>query len=440
VQAWFEEVAAFLENRLEGGEIFTASFVGETSDFVRINRGRVRQAGRVSQRHVTLDLIEGRRHATGTLALSAEPRADRDRLDHLVRDLRELRGDLPEDPHLLYATDAPSGEVRRIGRLPAAEEVLDAVRHAGRERDFVGLYAAGPIQRGFASSLGQRNWFESESYHLDWSFHGAAGAAVKCDYAGREWNVRDFSERADAAAEQLAALARPVRTIEPGRHRVYLAPAAVHELLSILGWGGFGLRAHRTGASPLLRMTEADARLSAAVTLSENTADGIAPSFEVHGFACPDVVPLVQEGRFVECLVSPRSAVEYGVPTNGASAEESPISVDMGGGSLARDAVLREIGNGLYVGNLWYLNYSDKPACRTTGMTRFATFAVDNGVLAAPVPAMRFDETIYRLLGDALVGLTRERETILDSDTYGRRSTRSARVPGALVDGLTFTL
>lgn len=102
--------------------------------------------------------------------------------------------------------------------------------------------------------------------------------------------------------------------------------------------------------------------------------------------------------------------------------------------------MLREIGNGLYVGNLWYLNYSDKPACRTTGMTRFATFAVDNGVLAAPVPAMRFDETIYRLLGDALVGLTRERETILDSDTYGRRSTRSARVPGALVDGLTFTL
>jgi hypothetical protein len=43
-------------------------------------------------------------------------------------------------------------------------------------------------------------------------------------------------------------------------------------------------------------------------------------------------------------------------------------------------------------------------------------------------------------LGTGLVGLTTERDFILDSDTYFRRSTRSLRLPGALVDGMAFTL
>jgi hypothetical protein len=63
-------------------------------------------------------------------------------------------------------------------------------------------------------------------------------------------------------------------------------------------------------------------------------------------------------------------------------------------------------------------------------MTRFATFWVQHGVIQAPVEVMRFDETIYRLLGDNLVGLTAEREMILDPGSYFQRSTDSARLPG----------
>ena len=98
------------------------------------------------------------------------------------------------------------------------------------------------------------------------------------------------------------------------------------------------------------------------------------------------------------------------------------------------------LGSGIYVGNLWYSNFSDRTACRTTGMTRFATFWVENGEIVAPLEVMRFDETLYRMLGANLVGLTRERETILDPGTYYERSTDSARLPGALIDDFTFTL
>ena len=94
----------------------------------------------------------------------------------------------------------------------------------------------------------------------------------------------------------------------------------------------------------------------------------------------------------------------------------------------------------LYISNLWYLNFSDRSACRTTGMTRFATFWVEGGTIQSPLEVMRFDETLFSMLGEKLVGLTRERELLLDPGTYEQRSTRSAHLPGALVDDFTLTL
>ncbi|MGH8067091.1 MAG: TldD/PmbA family protein, partial [Candidatus Entotheonellia bacterium] len=79
-------------------------------------------------------------------------------------------------------------------------------------------------------------------------------------------------------------------------------------------------------------------------------------------------------------------------------------------------------------------------ACRMTGMTRFATFWVEGGVIQAPLSVMRFDESIYRMFGDHLLGLTAERDFILDASTYHERSTGSSRLPGALVEDFTFTL
>jgi len=84
---------------------------------------------------------------------------------------------------------------------------------------------------------------------------------VKCGYAGFVWDPAEFTRKVDAAAEQLAVLARPPRTIPPGRYRVYLAPEALYEIIGLLGWSGFGLKEHRTKQTVLLKMVEEDARL-----------------------------------------------------------------------------------------------------------------------------------------------------------------------------------
>ncbi|MEN3354118.1 MAG: hypothetical protein V7640_2276, partial [Betaproteobacteria bacterium] len=119
---------------------------------------------------------------------------------------------------------------------------------------------------------------------------------------------------------------------------------------------------------------------------------------------------------------------------------ESPESLELAPGDLRADDVLGALDTGLYIGNLWYLNFSDRPAGRITGMTRFATFWVEGGRLVAPVTPLRFDDTIYRMLGENLIDLTTERELLLSTSTYDERSTASAQLPGALIGSLRFTL
>ena len=436
----FEQLSDAIGGMLQAGEVFTASYSAEDSDFIRFNKGAVRQAGSVSQSQLTLDLIEGRRHCAATVGLTGDLELDRPRLARLVTELREKRAFLPEDPYLLYATDVRSSEAVRATELPEGAAAISEVQQASAGRDLVGIYAAGGIHTGFANSFGQRNWHTTTNFNLDWSFYHQADKAVKSSYAGFEWDAQAFQHKVSWAAAQLDVLRHTSHTIQPGRYRVYLAPAALCDITAMLASGGFGLKSHKTKQSPLLRMVEHGERLSPALSILENTGEGVAPNFQEDGFIRPDRVALIEGGAYRDWLVSPRSAAEYGTETNGASADETPESVEVAAGDLQRDDVLSKLGTGVYVSNVWYLNWSDLPACRTTGMTRFATFWVENGEIKAPLSVMRFDETAYRMLGANLQALTTERELVLDPSTYFGRSTYSGRIPGALVEDFTFTL
>ena len=440
MQDYFYTLADTVTALLQGDEVYTCTFRGEDSDFVRFNRSAIRQAGTVAQRFLSVDLIRGQRHAAADVALSGTLEEDRAHLEQVIEELRGQLPYLPEDPHLLYATDVQSSVHQRENRLPDSAAAVAAVLAAGRGRDLVGFYAAGGIYAGFANAFGQRNWFASYSFNCDWSFYYQADKAVKTAYAGFVWEPEEFAGKVASPAEQLAVLQRLPHTIPPGHYRVYVAPAALEDILHTLAWGGFGLKDHRTKQTTLLKMVEEGTRLHPGVTLRENTRDGVAPNFQGAGFIKPDQVTLIEAGVFRNCLVSPRSAKEYGVPTNGASAWETPQSLEMAAGDMPRQEVLQRLDTGVYINNVWYLNYSDRSACRMTGMTRFATFWVEHGVIQAPLNVMRFDASIYRLLGERLLGLTTERELILNPSTYHQRSTGSSRVPGALVDDFNFTL
>lgn len=441
MQTYFYELVDFVNAGLTGREVALCNFFGEESDFVRYNRSTIRQAGSVEQRGFDLTLIRGQRHAAASLAVSGDPTLDRTRLSGTLERLRGQLDVVPDDPFLCYSTDVRSTEAIHPNRLPEDRSmVVNSIVEAGAGRDLVGILAMGGIHRGFANSLGQRNWFSIHTHHFDWSFYSSGDKAVKSSYAGAVWDPAAFRTRVDQAARELEILRRPPKTIAPGRYRVYLAPSALAEVMQLLSWGGFGLTARRTRQTPLLRMVADGARLDPSVTVTEEVIEGTSANFEAAGFVKPDRVSLIKEGALAEALVSPRASKEFGVETNAAGGGEAPQSLVMAAGDLSMRDVLERLGTGIFVNNLWYLGYSDRGACRMTGMTRFATFWVENGAIEAPLNVMRFDETLYRMLGENLIALTRERELLMDPNTYHSRSTSSMRLPGALIEDFTLTL
>ena len=176
------------------------------------------------------------------------------------------------------------------------------------------------------------------------------------------------------------------------------------------------------------------------LSLAEVPGDGLAPRFSSDGFERPLRVPLIDAGVSAGSLIAPRTAAEYGLDTDGCDDDESPAALVMAPGMLDARQSVELVGDGVWIGNLWYLNWSDRAMARMTGMTRFASFAVRDGKIAGPLAVMRFDDSVYRMLGDGLLGLGDVAAWMPDAGSYGRRSTSSVAAPGALIDAFRFAL
>lgn len=489
--AAFFHLSDRLARHLRGEEVLLCNLEGEDSDFVRLNANRIRQAGGVSVWGLSLDLIQGQRQVQAHCHLSGDPEQDLAQALALIERMRERLPHVPEDPYLHYATEpsvshrvlgagqeaqAGDGRVDGLGRggkgsdlggtrqggddpskaeegmrdapirkgdrrggdtWDSAEAIADVIR-AAAGLDLVGIWASGTLSAGFASSLGHRHWHASRSFNLDFSCYREGDQAVKANLSGLDWEPAALERKLAAVRRDLAILGRPPREIPPGHYRAYLAPAAVAELLDMLAWGGFGLKDHRTAQTPLLRLVRGERQFDPRVHLREEHARGLTPRFTAEGFLKPASVSLIDAGRYQDCLVDSRSAKEYGQTVNAAA--ESPEALAMDAGDLPLAEAMQSLDTGLAIGNLWYLNYADRNDCRITGMTRFATFWVEQGEPQAPVPVMRFDDSLYHLLGDRLEALTRERELLFSAETYEGRSSASALLPGILVSGIELTL
>ena len=263
---------------------------------------------------------------------------------------------------------------------------------------------------------------------------------MKSAYAGADWDADEFARRVAEGARRLPLLALAPRVLPAGGYRAYFTPTAMVELLGTAGWSGFSAKARRTGTSSLMRLAHRDAVLHPDVNLFEHPALGTAPAFTAEGFGRPGRVSLIERGLATDTLANTRSAREYGVAANGANPSESPEALSLLPGRLPDAQALAALGTGLWVSNLWYLNYSDRPACRLTGLTRFACLWVEDGQPIEPIGVMRFDDSFLRMFGEGLVGPGDRAELIAESGTYLERQLGSLSTPGALVEGWKLTL
>lgn len=422
---------------LKPTEALFIEFVGESSQFIRFNRGRVRQIGTVAQTMVTLRLQCHQRTAS-----SSFPYTDAADLPWAIAHLEELRTEalqLPEDPYLTPPQDTGSIQATYTGQLLPAETVVEALLTPVQGLDFTGIYSSGTIIRGSFNSAGQEHWFATETFCLDYSLFTAAGKAIKNTYAGTHWEQGRYQRQIEGDCQQLAQLDLPVRSLSPGRYRTYLAPAAVAELVGMLSWGAVSEASYRQGGSALAKLRQG-ATLSPLFSLQEDFTAGTVPRFNADGDIAPAKVPLITKGELQTFLVSRRTAQEYGLPSNGATPDERLRSPFVLPGTLAPAECLSALDTGLYVSNLHYLNWSDRPSGRITGMTRYACFWVERGKIIAPIADLRFDDSLYAFWGTSLEALTDTPVWVPNTDTYEQRSLGGTRVPGMLVKDFNFTL
>jgi len=219
MEAYFHDLATAIDRSLAAGETYTARFSAEASDFVRMNRGKVRQPGTVAQRYLAVELIVGARHASHRMSLSGNIGEDSERVRAVLSELRAIVPDLDADPHLMLATDVVPTRSLRGSPLPPTEAAIDAVLTAAAGLDLVGLYAAGPIYRGFANAQGQRNWHEATTYSLQWSVYHRDDKAVKSALSGFSWDERALIAKMNDARAQLTHVAMPAKSLRTGKYR-----------------------------------------------------------------------------------------------------------------------------------------------------------------------------------------------------------------------------
>lgn len=435
----FDAVADKVLASLQADEAATLNLSAEETLFVRFNNNKVRQNTNVEQYSIALQLQGAGRTTEMTRTLSGDIDTDCEAMVNMLTRCRSELAVLPIDPHQVPIEDHGSSDETFRGLLLAPDDVVASVVGPAEGCDMAGLYAAGAIVRANRNSKGQRHWFSTETFFMDYSLYNGS-RAVKGSYAGTRWEPAQWAANLAHSKRLLTLMDKPLQSVKPGSYRTYLAPRAMSDLVGMMGWNALSASAWKQGRSPFKKLADKESSLSVKLHVTENFGLGLTPRFNDLGEVSESVVPLITSGELTTLLVSSRTSKEFGLNANGASESEAPRALDVAPGTLEEKDVLKELGTGLYLSNLHYLNWSDPVSARVTGMTRYACFWVENGEIVGPIQDMRWDESLYDALGSKLVALTTHTAIDPAVETYEQRSLGGSRTPGALIDGFTFTL
>ena len=441
LETTFNQLIETLLTKKAENEHFTVRLSSESSQFTRFNSAKVRQTGCVNDGSIQLTLMANQRSSYRQFPFTENWDIDWELAYTALQELRDELPLLPIDPYLVIPSGNNISREVNIGKLVAPEVLFPSILETVSNLDFTGMYAGGIVIRGYGDSSGQKHWFATDSFNLDYSLFMSSGQAVKGTFAGSEWNEAAYLAKINDGKQQIEMLSRPVKELPKGQYKTYFAPAAVADLLGMLSWGAISEADIQQGNSALAVLSRQEKQLSPKFTLKENFQSGLVPRFNNLGEIAAPELTLIEKGILINSLVNSRTAKEYNKPANGANGSETLRSPEISRGNLTFEQILPSLGTGLYVSNLHYLNWSDRPSGRITGMTRYACFWVENGEIIAPIANLRFDESLYRFWGgENLIDLTNFQEFIPEVGTYENRQLGGSLVPGMLVNDFTYTL
>jgi len=440
MEKYFNEISSYILSNKDVGEEVTVTLTGEKTQFVRFNKSKIRQGSDVHQLTLSMAIQKDEKHYSYEFSITGKSVNDKSKVDSVYKVCRSRMEDMAKATFFIPFKNNGSSSVTNTGKLVEITELTNIICVETAHVDLAGILTSGICYRGNVNSLGQSHWFESESFSVDYSLYSEKEKAVKGSYGGSAFELNSFKAKLEESIRNLKHMEKDNKILEPGKYRCYLAPAAINEILDIFCWGGTSQGALKQGSSPLLPYENKGKRLSPKFSLCEDFSLGLTSQFNDDGEVFTQKLPIFKNGQLENLLVSSRTAKEYGLKSNAANSDESLRSPVIYSGKLKREDILKELGTGLYISNLHYLNWSDQKQGRITGMTRFACFWVEDGEIVAPIKDLRFDDTIYHFWGDNLEQVTDFAETELNNHTYSSRSLGGSKCPGMIIKDFNFTL
>ncbi|PIE97447.1 MAG: hypothetical protein CR988_07895 [Treponema sp.] len=437
-KAHFDFVTKFILNELMSDEEAAITYNAEDSYFMRFKEALVRQNGTVEQASIYVKIWKQQKSFGFNVGLHFDQELDVQEISNALQQAREKIMLLPEDPYYAPPTASEKSKVVFKGSLLEPDSIPYTVLTPFKGYNFTGLYTQGKICEGVVNTKGANHWFETETFILDYSVWLKNGRAVKSSYAGKKFNINEYQKKAKENIKNLAILDSEPKKLEPGKYRAFITADALSALTNFLH--GFGERSLRQGSSAFIALKEGRETFSKEFNLSQDFSLGLDSPFNSNGELSPEKIDIISKGELKNTLVSSRSAAQYKLKSNAASAGEHTRSISIKGGKLKEKDILKELGTGIYISNFHYLNWSDPAVARVTGMTRFACLWVENGKVIGPIADLRWDESLYNIFGANLLGITSECKSVPDDGTYGGRRTGGCSIPGILVKDFNCTL
>lgn len=410
----------------------------EDTLFVRYNAHRVRQNTQVEQAFLNMQIFENLKSMKTVFSLTGDLDTDLKNTKLLYhKALQTMEKALEESTPREMAKNFTSKNIFE-GKY-SQSTVLNEISSQTKNLDFTGLAHFGPILNMVRTSENVAHEFQTDFFTLDYSLYHHQHA-VKGMYCHNEWSQEEFENSLHKSNYYLELMQKPSIEIKPGNYRVYLAPGAVAELASMLSWGALSQKAYKIGRNPFEKLIAKEKQFSSKINIKENFSLGLCPAFNNNGEVAPLSLELIKNGEIQNLLTSTKTANDYGLISNFAEEEEYLKSLEIAPGNLDMSQVLSELGTGLFLSNLHYLNWSDPQNARITGMTRYACFWVEKGEIIGPIKDLRFDESFYTLWGKELESITHASEIMPNTDTYFKRHLGGKKIPGMIVSNMKFTL
>jgi predicted Zn-dependent protease len=363
----------------------------------------VSTAGDSSDTVISVHSVFGKRAAS-----ASTNKLDDASLKNLVALSERLAHLAPEDPEIMPEL-GPQQYVPVDGWSPSTANLDAAGRAAAVRSVATPALNAGLVATGFCES--DADVLSIANNNGLFAYGRQTGAAFTTtvrtpDGRGSGWagashsdwskiDPRALGERAiEKAKDSVDAVA-----IEPGKYTVVLEPAAVGNLVQLLGFALNGRAADegrsfftKPGGGNKIGMKVMDDRVSI-------WSDPSDPEARAYPFA-PDGLAIVRTPWITNGVCTNLSYDRYWAQKQGKEPTPFSRSLHMAGGTGSVEELVASTQRGILVTRFWYIRPVDPRTVLFTGLTRDGTFLIENGKVTRPIKNLRFNESPVFMLNN----------------------------------------